>query len=191
MCVCVTLSGNINLSSQLRLQNSVQCRFSLDHRFGSVHYFVCFVPSVTYERRIMPCAIVVCLMGVVVLHPPHPSDIVDIKPANMEELTEVITSAEFHPQQCNLFVYSSSKGTLRLCDMREAALCDKHSKCEFRVHGHAHGHTHTHAPTHTHTDPLLLFQCLRSRRTPVIVPSSQRSSPRSLTSSSATADATC
>lgn len=58
------------------------------------------------------------------------SDIVDIKPANMEELTEVITAAEFHPHQCNTFVYSSSKGTIRLCDMRTSALCDKHSKCE-------------------------------------------------------------
>lgn len=57
-------------------------------------------------------------------------DIVDIKPANMEELTEVITAAEFHPHQCNTFVYSSSKGTIRLCDMRASALCDKHSKCE-------------------------------------------------------------
>ncbi|XP_054647116.1 serine/threonine-protein phosphatase 2A 55 kDa regulatory subunit B gamma isoform isoform X3 [Dunckerocampus dactyliophorus] len=55
-------------------------------------------------------------------------NIVDIKPANMEDLTEVITAAEFHPHHCNLFVYSSSKGTLRLCDMREAALCDRHSK---------------------------------------------------------------
>ncbi|KTF86750.1 hypothetical protein cypCar_00030870 [Cyprinus carpio] len=55
-------------------------------------------------------------------------NIVDIKPANMEDLTEVITAAEFHPHHCQLFVYSSSKGTLRLCDMRESALCDKHSK---------------------------------------------------------------
>uniref|UniRef100_W5NGT3 Serine/threonine-protein phosphatase 2A 55 kDa regulatory subunit B n=1 Tax=Lepisosteus oculatus TaxID=7918 RepID=W5NGT3_LEPOC len=55
-------------------------------------------------------------------------NIVDIKPANMEELTEVITAAEFHPNQCNTFVYSSSKGTIRLCDMRAAALCDRHSK---------------------------------------------------------------
>jgi len=46
----------------------------------------------------------------------------------MEELTEVITASEFHPTSCNLFVYSSSKGTIRLCDMRESALCDKHSK---------------------------------------------------------------
>ncbi|KAG8035440.1 hypothetical protein G9C98_006886 [Cotesia typhae] len=55
-------------------------------------------------------------------------NIVDIKPANMEELTEVITAAEFHPVECNLLVYSSSKGTIRLCDMRSAALCDRHSK---------------------------------------------------------------
>ena len=56
------------------------------------------------------------------------SDIVDIKPANMEELTEVITAAEFHPNQCNTFVYSSSKGHIRLCDMRASALCDNHAK---------------------------------------------------------------
>jgi len=55
-------------------------------------------------------------------------NIVDIKPTNMEELTEVITASEFHPTGCNMFVYSSSKGTIRLCDMRAAALCDKHSK---------------------------------------------------------------
>lgn len=55
-------------------------------------------------------------------------NIVDIKPTNMEELTEVITAAEFHPNECNLFVYSSSKGTIRLCDMRSSALCDRHAK---------------------------------------------------------------
>lgn len=46
----------------------------------------------------------------------------------MEELVEVITCAEFHPRNCNIFIYSSSKGTLKLCDMRAAALCDKHAK---------------------------------------------------------------
>jgi len=55
-------------------------------------------------------------------------NIVDIKPANMEELTEVITSAEFHPQHCNIFMYSSSKGTIKLADMRQSALCDNHAK---------------------------------------------------------------
>lgn len=55
-------------------------------------------------------------------------NIVDIKPQNMEDLTEVITCADFHPQQCNLFAYSSSKGLIRLADMRQAALCDQHAK---------------------------------------------------------------
>ncbi|KAK9765938.1 protein phosphatase 2A regulatory subunit cdc55 [Basidiobolus ranarum] len=55
-------------------------------------------------------------------------NIVDIKPANMEELTEVITASEFHPSHCNMFMYSSSKGSIKLCDMREAALCDRYAK---------------------------------------------------------------
>jgi serine/threonine-protein phosphatase 2A regulatory subunit B len=55
-------------------------------------------------------------------------NIVDIKPANMEELTEVITTAEFHPQHCNIFMYSSSKGTIKLADMRASALCDSSAK---------------------------------------------------------------
>lgn len=55
-------------------------------------------------------------------------NIVDIKPTNMEELTEVITAAEFHPQSCNWFMYASSKGTIKLADMRQRALCDEHSK---------------------------------------------------------------
>ena len=57
-------------------------------------------------------------------------DIVDIKPANMEELTEVITAAEFHPQHCSLFVYSSSKSNMKLADMRDSALCDRAAKRE-------------------------------------------------------------
>ncbi|CCC68531.1 hypothetical protein NCAS_0B04470 [Naumovozyma castellii] len=60
--------------------------------------------------------------------PDQSFNIVDIKPTNMEELTEVITSAVFHPQDCNLFMYSSSKGTIKLCDMRQNALCDYKTK---------------------------------------------------------------
>jgi serine/threonine-protein phosphatase 2A regulatory subunit B len=48
----------------------------------------------------------------------------------MEELTEVITSSEFHPTNCNNFIYSSSKGTIKLADMRAQALCDSHAKCK-------------------------------------------------------------
>lgn len=60
-------------------------------------------------------------------------NIVDIKPANMEELTEVITAAEFHPLSCNWFMYASSKGTIKLADMRERALCDSHAKRKYRL----------------------------------------------------------
>ncbi|KAF8716608.1 hypothetical protein AX14_012288 [Amanita brunnescens Koide BX004] len=56
-------------------------------------------------------------------------NVVDIKPVNMEELTEVITATEFHPLHCNLFMYSSSKSNIKLGDMRESALCDRHAKC--------------------------------------------------------------
>ncbi|KAJ6698107.1 PROTEIN PHOSPHATASE PP2A REGULATORY SUBUNIT B [Salix purpurea] len=55
-------------------------------------------------------------------------NIVDVKPANMEDLTEVITSAEFHPTHCNILAYSSSRGSIRLVDMRQSALCDSHTK---------------------------------------------------------------
>ncbi|EAL65440.1 protein phosphatase 2A regulatory subunit [Dictyostelium discoideum AX4] len=55
-------------------------------------------------------------------------NVVDIKPTNMEDLTEVITSAEFHPTSCNIFMYSSSKGTIKLGDLRSSALCDNHAK---------------------------------------------------------------
>ena len=33
-------------------------------------------------------------------------DIIDIKPANMEDLAEVITAAEFHPTDCSSLVNS-------------------------------------------------------------------------------------
>lgn len=55
-------------------------------------------------------------------------NVVDIKPANMDELSEVITCAEFHPINCSQFIYSSSKGAIKLADLRAAALCDKQVK---------------------------------------------------------------
>jgi hypothetical protein len=49
--------------------------------------------------------------------------IVDIKPDDMEELTEVITCSEFHPKECSQLIYATSKGIVRLCDLRDSALC--------------------------------------------------------------------
>ncbi len=45
-------------------------------------------------------------------------NIVDLKPTNIEELAEVITHVEFHPRRSDIFVFSSSKGYLCLCDLR-------------------------------------------------------------------------
>jgi serine/threonine-protein phosphatase 2A regulatory subunit B len=51
--------------------------------------------------------------------------IVDCKPSNMNELNEVITSAEFHPLEPHSFIHSSSKGVVKMADMRSQALCDR------------------------------------------------------------------
>lgn len=55
-------------------------------------------------------------------------NVVDVKPPNLEELTEVITSATFHPHHCSQLIYSSSRGSIRLADLRDSALCDQHAK---------------------------------------------------------------
>nr|CAD1838339.1 unnamed protein product [Ananas comosus var. bracteatus] len=52
-------------------------------------------------------------------------NIIDMKPFDMEDLVEVITSAEFHPSYCNLLAYSSSRGFIRLVDLRQSAVCDQ------------------------------------------------------------------
>ncbi|PPD78623.1 hypothetical protein GOBAR_DD24451 [Gossypium barbadense] len=48
---------------------------------------------------------------------------------------EVITSAEFHPAHCNMLAYSSSKGSIRLIDLRQSALYDSHAKLQTVVRG--------------------------------------------------------
>eukprot|EP00755_Sulcionema_specki_P032546 Sspe_Gene.98961::Locus_72362_Transcript_1_2_Confidence_0.667_Length_1391::g.98961::m.98961/K04354/PPP2R2; serine/threonine-protein phosphatase 2A regulatory subunit B len=45
-------------------------------------------------------------------------NIVDLKPEAMEELTEVITTAVFHPTHCSQYVYSTSKGVITIGDLR-------------------------------------------------------------------------
>jgi len=49
---------------------------------------------------------------------------VDLKPDNLEELSEVITSSQFHPILDDLFLYSTSKGVIRIGDMRVSGICD-------------------------------------------------------------------
>lgn len=64
-------------------------------------------------------------------------NIIDMKPPDMEDLVEVITSAEFHPSYCNLLAYSSSRGFIRLVDMRQSALCDQNARIlqDHEAHG--------------------------------------------------------
>lgn len=48
----------------------------------------------------------------------------DLKPENLEELSEVITSSAFHPTLDNQFIYATSKGILKYCDLRISGVCD-------------------------------------------------------------------
>ena len=44
------------------------------------------------------------------------------------KFSEVITAAEFHPIHCNLLAYSSSRGFIRLVDLRQSAVCDHNAR---------------------------------------------------------------
>uniref|UniRef100_A0A7S2ZA11 Serine/threonine-protein phosphatase 2A 55 kDa regulatory subunit B n=2 Tax=Rhodosorus marinus TaxID=101924 RepID=A0A7S2ZA11_9RHOD len=59
-------------------------------------------------------------------------NVLDLKPENMEDLSEVITCAQFHPEHCNLFAISTSRAVVKLNDLRASALCDGSAK-EFTV----------------------------------------------------------
>lgn len=85
-------------------------------------------------------------------------NIVDIKPENMEDLTEVITAADFHPMHCNIFAYSSSRGSIKLSDMRASALCDTHSKSAWRVPSHPASRPLPHPPPRPPPPPPPVFQ---------------------------------
>ena len=52
----------------------------------------------------------------------------DLKPENMEELAEVVTAARFHPCDCSMLMWSSSKGVVKVADTRQSALLDNHVK---------------------------------------------------------------
>jgi serine/threonine-protein phosphatase 2A regulatory subunit B len=45
-------------------------------------------------------------------------NVVDLKPPNIDELSEVITHVEHHPTKSELFLFSSSKGYVCTCDLR-------------------------------------------------------------------------
>ncbi|KAK2944609.1 putative Serine/threonine-protein phosphatase 2A 55 kDa regulatory subunit B delta [Blattamonas nauphoetae] len=51
-------------------------------------------------------------------------NVVDIKPDNMDDITQVITCSSMHPTHENIFMYSTSKGIIRLCDLRQKSNFD-------------------------------------------------------------------
>lgn len=50
--------------------------------------------------------------------------IVDAKPERMDLLSEIITTATFHPTEPDIFLYTTSRGATKLCDSRINAICD-------------------------------------------------------------------
>lgn len=52
-------------------------------------------------------------------------NVVDLKPDNLEEISEVITSSKFHPTHSNIFMYSTSKGVIKVGDLRKSSLSEK------------------------------------------------------------------
>ncbi|KAJ3440078.1 protein phosphatase pp2a regulatory subunit b [Anaeramoeba flamelloides] len=51
-------------------------------------------------------------------------NIVDLKPDDLEQLSEVITCSQFHPSESSQFMYSLSKGIIHLGDLRQSAKCN-------------------------------------------------------------------
>jgi len=54
--------------------------------------------------------------------------LIDLKPEDMNDLTEVITCAKYHPTHGNILAYASSKGFTYVCDLRTNAKIKKHSQ---------------------------------------------------------------
>eukprot|EP01017_Pseudomicrothorax_dubius_P004316 TRINITY_DN1083_c0_g1_i3.p1 TRINITY_DN1083_c0_g1~~TRINITY_DN1083_c0_g1_i3.p1 ORF type:complete len:425 (-),score=120.71 TRINITY_DN1083_c0_g1_i3:156-1430(-) len=52
-------------------------------------------------------------------------NIINLKPEQIDELSEVITAANFHPTSNNLIVVASSTGVLRVADLRVSSKCEK------------------------------------------------------------------
>ena len=58
-------------------------------------------------------------------------NVVDLKPDNIEELSEVITYVEHHPTRPDLFLFSSSKGYMCTCDLRMNSKFDRNRNAQF------------------------------------------------------------
>lgn len=60
-------------------------------------------------------------------------NVVDLKPNNIEELSEVITHVDHHPVKPDLFLYSSSKGYVCTCDLRVSSRFNKTNSTFYQI----------------------------------------------------------
>ena len=57
--------------------------------------------------------------------PNTPYNLIDMTPIDLDDLSEVITSCNFHPFHDHLFTFSSSEGNIRIGDLRKNGVCDR------------------------------------------------------------------
>lgn len=62
-------------------------------------------------------------------------NIVDIKPDSMEELSEVVTCATYHPTDSSLLAYATSRGTACVIDTRMRSLIDRNAVLRIEASG--------------------------------------------------------
>ena len=55
-------------------------------------------------------------------------NVIDLKPDNLDELSEVITTCNYHPIQDTIFLYATSKGIMEICDLRKGGALNS-NKC--------------------------------------------------------------
>jgi len=60
-------------------------------------------------------------------------NILDMKPKSIDDLDEVISHCEFHPTMPTVFLYTTTKGFLHVCDFRESSSFQAYSTMKYDV----------------------------------------------------------
>lgn len=60
-------------------------------------------------------------------------NLLDMKPKSIDELDEVISHCEFSQANPSIFLYTTTKGFLHLCDLRETSSFQKYSTMKYEV----------------------------------------------------------
>jgi serine/threonine-protein phosphatase 2A regulatory subunit B len=58
-------------------------------------------------------------------------NLLDMKPNKIDELDEVISHCEFHPAMPTVFLYTTTKGLLHICDFRESSTFQNYSSLKY------------------------------------------------------------